>query len=271
MRWLRLGPQGSQRRADKSPERLGQACGMVARVGAALGRRVLPVDLPIFLLGRLACQQRSDLYQILSLCHDMRDMQQGTFVFDARVTDVAEEVTGIAAGQFETATRRCGAVLEGQVIILQNRLNNRIPPPVVALLIGLMMGGAAWLTPPQAASVALRVGLGGALFLVAGLLGGPAFAAFGRAGTTISPVRIEEASSLVTTGIYRVTRNPIYVALTVLLISLAVLLARPWLLLGPVGFVLFTTRFQILPEERVMQAKFGAGYAAYRRRVRRWL
>ena len=59
--------------------------------------------------------------------------------------------------------------------------------------------------------------------------------------------------------------------MTCLLCGLAVFLAAPWALLGPVAFVLYITRFQILPEERVMRAKFGQAYEAYAGSVRRWI
>jgi protein-S-isoprenylcysteine O-methyltransferase Ste14 len=62
-----------------------------------------------------------------------------------------------------------------------------------------------------------------------------------------------------------------YVGLAGVLTALAIGLGNPWLLLGPLAFVLFITRFQIIPEERVMAAKFGADYADYKARVRRWL
>ncbi|MDP9086302.1 MAG: isoprenylcysteine carboxylmethyltransferase family protein, partial [Pseudomonadota bacterium] len=100
---------------------------------------------------------------------------------------------------------------------------------------------------------------------------GRAFAAFAKAKTTINPVAIDTASSLVSTGIYGVSRNPMYVGLAALLVALALAEGNLWLLLGPLFFVVFTTRFQIVPEERAMLAKFGDDYAAYRRRVRRWL
>jgi protein-S-isoprenylcysteine O-methyltransferase Ste14 len=100
---------------------------------------------------------------------------------------------------------------------------------------------------------------------------GSGIRAFLRARTTINPVRIEEASHLVTGGIYGVTRNPMYVALSALLMGWACWLASPWVLAGPLTFTLFIHRYQILPEERVLAAKFGPEYIAYCRRVRRWL
>jgi protein-S-isoprenylcysteine O-methyltransferase Ste14 len=150
-------------------------------------------------------------------------------------------------------------------------LENRIPPPLVALLTGLAMWGVSTrLSAYSMASgwhLALTLGLG----LVALAFAVPAILAFRRARTTVNPVQINEASRVVTAGIFRVTRNPMYVGLTVLLGSWAAYLAAPPLLLGPVAFALFTHRFQILPEERAMEAKFGDEYLAYKKKVPRWL
>jgi protein-S-isoprenylcysteine O-methyltransferase Ste14 len=62
-----------------------------------------------------------------------------------------------------------------------------------------------------------------------------------------------------------------YAALTALLIAWTIWLAAPWAALGPVAFVLFITRFQIVPEERALRAKFGRAYEDYAQRVRRWI
>jgi protein-S-isoprenylcysteine O-methyltransferase Ste14 len=95
--------------------------------------------------------------------------------------------------------------------------------------------------------------------------------AFRRAKTTINPVNIGAASSIVTSGVYRYTRNPMYVGLALMLVSWAVHIAVPFTLVGPVVFMLFITRFQIIPEERVLTSKFGGEYRKYQERVRRWL
>ena len=150
-------------------------------------------------------------------------------------------------------------------------LDNRIPPPVLALVIAAVMVLVTRGAAPLAIPAPARYTVSSAFVAVAGFMILPAFAAFGRAGTTINPVRIDTASSLVTMGVYRFTRNPMYLALTCLLIALAVGLARGWAFAGPAIFALYITRFQIIPEERVMDAKFGDAYRDYRRRVRRWL
>jgi len=150
-------------------------------------------------------------------------------------------------------------------------LENRIPPPFVTLIVAAAMGGAAHLSPPLAMGGTLRYALVIAFFLLAALFGFPAVRAFVRAGTTIEPVRVERASKLVSSGVYGVTRNPMYVAMTCLLLSWACYLAAPWTFLGPLLFALFINRFQIVPEERAMMARFGVEYGDYKGRVRRWL
>lgn len=104
----------------------------------------------------------------------------------------------------------------------------------------------------------------GAAFDVAGLV------AFRRASTTINPLHPERASALVTGGVYRITRNPMYVGLAFALLAWAAYLGSPWALLGPVAFVGYITHFQIVPEERILRARF-AQFDAYAARVRRWL
>jgi protein-S-isoprenylcysteine O-methyltransferase Ste14 len=92
-----------------------------------------------------------------------------------------------------------------------------------------------------------------------------------RARTTISPIKPEAATSLVTSGVYRFTRNPMYLGLGFALLAWAVFLSSAWAFLGPVAFVLFTNRFQIAPEERVLSKLFGPTFAEYQSKVRRWL
>ncbi len=151
------------------------------------------------------------------------------------------------------------------------RLEHKIPPPILAILIGLAMGAASWMAPPIAIERYLRLFLPGILGLLGCSFLASGFLAFQKARTTIDPVRIDAASSVVTGGIFAYTRNPMYVGFTSLLLAWASYLAIPWTILGPIFFALFITRFQIIPEERVMSAKFGPTYDEYRKRVRRWL
>ncbi|HVN35202.1 MAG TPA: isoprenylcysteine carboxylmethyltransferase family protein [Casimicrobiaceae bacterium] len=150
-------------------------------------------------------------------------------------------------------------------------LELKIPPPIVALLIG----GAMWFGVRQGPALELPALVRAAAFAAIALLGGAiAFAgniAFRRARTTVNPFRPQNATALVTSGVFRFTRNPMYLGLAFLVLGWAVFLCSPWALAGPVVFVLYVDRFQIKPEEKILSAKFGAAYAEYAARVRRWL
>jgi len=139
------------------------------------------------------------------------------------------------------------------------------------LLVAATMWGAAKLQTPIQVEPVLRIGLLVVLNLTALVFGLGGIITFRLAKTTINPVQIDQVARVVTGGIYRFTRNPMYVGLTALLTMWAVHLAVPLALLGPLFFALFTHRFQILPEERMMRAKFGKEYDDYCKRVRRWI
>ena len=150
-------------------------------------------------------------------------------------------------------------------------LEARIPPPVLSLVLAVVMWGLRHFEPhfaiPRDARVvvALVIALAGGTFIALGIL------TFRRFKTTIDPTKPHRASSFVTSGIYAVTRNPMYVGNALLLVAWAIFLDAPWPFVGPVLFVLYVTRFQIEPEERILAGLFGAEYSAYRNRVRRWL
>lgn len=152
-----------------------------------------------------------------------------------------------------------------------NWLEHKIPPPVVGLVVGLSMWAMSKVTAPLPFATELRHALAAA-FVVVGLgfdvLG---LLAFRTAHTTVNPLRPEKASALVVGGVYRITRNPMYMGMLCLLLAWAVFLASPLLLVGPLLFVLFITRFQIIPEERILRQRFGEPYDAYLQRVRRWI
>lgn len=150
-------------------------------------------------------------------------------------------------------------------------LDLRIPPPVVALLAAGAMWGTARLAPLIDLPQSVRIGaaivctLAGVGIDIAGIV------SFRLAKTTANPMKPAKTSALVRSGIYGLTRNPMYLGSVLILVAWAVYLSSAWALLGPVAFVLYMNRFQIAPEERALASKFGAPYADYRSRVRRWL
>jgi protein-S-isoprenylcysteine O-methyltransferase Ste14 len=150
-------------------------------------------------------------------------------------------------------------------------LELKVPPPLVAAISALAMWEIANLAPrldmPATPRVALAVVLAliGFSIDIAGLL------SFLRAKTTIHPMKPGATSTLVTSGVYALSRNPMYVGLLLVLVAWAVYLSSVWTLAGPATFVLYINRFQIAPEERTLAAMFGATYSQYKRAVRRWL
>ncbi|UUQ65507.1 isoprenylcysteine carboxylmethyltransferase family protein [Pseudomonas fuscovaginae UPB0736] len=151
-------------------------------------------------------------------------------------------------------------------------MNNRIPPPLVATLFGLLawlaaryLPGSLELAVEWRMGLALIVFLAGVAVCLAGVL------SFRRARTTVNPLKPETASALVSSGVYRYTRNPMYLGFATVLVAWSILLAWPPALLGVVGFVIYMNRFQIGPEERALASLFGSDFTQYCRQVRRWL
>jgi len=150
-------------------------------------------------------------------------------------------------------------------------LEHKIPPPVVGVLVAAGMWSIAALGPqlpispgPKYSAVAILV-LAGLAFDLLGLW------AFRASRTTVNPLKPERASALVTGGVYRVSRNPMYVGMTFMLLAWAVNLSAVLPFVGIVVFILYITHFQIRPEERVLKGIFGEEYSTYAARVRRWL
>jgi len=152
-----------------------------------------------------------------------------------------------------------------------NALELKIPPPLIALFLAILM----WLTPALAGSVAipisLRIGVALVLCCLGLGIGMSGFVSFRRARTTVNPIKASSASTLVRSGIFRFTRNPMYLGLLLLLLAWTVFLSKPLTLVFLPVYVLYINRLQIIPEERILASLFGTEYSAYRENVRRWL
>lgn len=150
-------------------------------------------------------------------------------------------------------------------------LELRIPPPAVAVLVAVAMWAVAGFGPQWPIPVFPRDVIAGAFALAGVAVDLVALATFRRARTTFNPLKPARASALVTHGLYRITRNPMYVGSVLLLLGWAVELSALVPFAGIVVFVAYITRFQIQPEERALAKLFGEQYAGYTARVRRWL
>jgi protein-S-isoprenylcysteine O-methyltransferase Ste14 len=150
-------------------------------------------------------------------------------------------------------------------------LELRIPPPVVGLIVAGGMWAVAHLAPTLPLPNLARLLVAGVLCVtgIAVAIGG--VLSFRRARTTVNPLKPELSAALVTTGVYTFTRNPMYLGMMLGLYAWAAYLSSIWSLAGPILFAVYITRFQIVPEERVLAGLFGAAFTAYKTRVRRWL
>jgi protein-S-isoprenylcysteine O-methyltransferase Ste14 len=154
---------------------------------------------------------------------------------------------------------------------LMRPLELKVPPPVVAVLVAAAMWGVALVTARIEMPVLVRVSAALA-FAVAGVgIAISGLIAFRRARTTVSPVKPEGASSLVTSGVYRFTRNPMYLGLCLVLIAWGLVLSSTLAFFGPVAFILYISRFQIAPEETALSMIFGEAFSSYKAKVRRWI
>jgi len=150
-------------------------------------------------------------------------------------------------------------------------LELKVPPPVLALLLGLLMWLASSLVAPVEMPFGPRVGVALVLASVGLVFGLTGMVSFWRAKTTINPTRPTATSSLVTSGAFCFTRNPMYLSLLLYLFAWAAYLSNLLALLFVLVYVLYINEFQIKPEERVLSSLFGPEYATYKGRVRRWL
>ena len=150
-------------------------------------------------------------------------------------------------------------------------LELKIPPVVLVAIFGLAMWLLAQLVPALALPMSWRLLLAG-IFAIAGIvIALSGVLAFRRAKTTVDPRVPQQSSSLVIRGIYRYSRNPMYVGFLLLLAAWAFNLSSVAALVLLPLFVWYMNRFQIVPEERFLLQKFAAEYQAYCESVRRWL
>jgi len=150
-------------------------------------------------------------------------------------------------------------------------LELKVPPPVVALTIGSGMWLAAKYGLMFSFGNPWRISLA-ATFVATGMFFGlGAILTFLRASTTVNPHKPHSTSTMITSGIYTISRNPMYLGVLLMLGGWAIHLSNFMAIALLPLFVVYITRFQIVPEEQALQAKFGSEFSAYMASVRRWL
>ena len=150
-------------------------------------------------------------------------------------------------------------------------LNLKIPPAAVVLVTALLMWLSSWAAPtvglvvPGRDLVALSLAVAGAVTSILGV------ASFRRAGTTVNPLTPDASSTLVCSGVYALSRNPMYLGFLMLLLGWGIWVSNALAFLFVPVFFVYMNRFQIEPEERALRSLYGQAFAAYTTRVRRWL
>ncbi|MDP2117745.1 MAG: isoprenylcysteine carboxylmethyltransferase family protein [Brevundimonas sp.] len=129
--------------------------------------------------------------------------------------------------------------------------------------------GFGWLAAGYGLEMGVRRGVALALIIGGLLLDGMAAGLFRRRGTAVEPWK--PSTALVTEGVYRFSRNPIYLGFAITYLGFAIAMDSWIVLLLLLPCLVVVDRFVIQREERYLAAKFGADYEAYRTRVRRWL
>ena len=152
----------------------------------------------------------------------------------------------------------------------------KIPPPIVALVCILLMGLIA--IPTQFVTIEFEIlnlpvlKIGSVVLLIVGFsINITAFLSFRKADTTINPLKPETAGQLVISGLYRFTRNPMYLGMLIILLAWNLWLANWISFVGPIMFMAFITRYQIIPEEQALEKLFPDDYAEFKQATRRWL
>jgi protein-S-isoprenylcysteine O-methyltransferase Ste14 len=150
-------------------------------------------------------------------------------------------------------------------------LELKVPPVAVVIACAAAMWVVSVVAPAFQFSLPFRHVWALGAFAVGVCVTVSGVVSFALAKTTVNPMKPDDATTLVQSGIYRITRNPMYLGFLIALLGWAFFLANALAVLLLPGFVLYMNRFQIAPEEKALSARFGAAFAAYKGRVRRWL
>ncbi len=155
--------------------------------------------------------------------------------------------------------------------LLLQTIELRIPPVAISVIFAVIMWLVSTFIPSLALAIPWRytftflfVGIG-IMFVITGVI------TFRKAKTTINPMKPESTSVLVTSSVYGLSRNPMYVGLLFVLAGWAIFLANFCSFFFLPAFILYMNRFQIVPEEKTLLIQFENDYATYMRSVRRWL
>ncbi len=150
-------------------------------------------------------------------------------------------------------------------------LELKIPPVLTTLVCAFAMWAVGKAAAAFIVEIPFHSGIAYTLFVLGGVMGLAGTVSFSNAGTTVNPMSTKGMSALVTSGVYKFTRNPQYVGHLLFLTGVSVLIGNALSAVLLPAFVLYMNKFQISPEERGLSVMFPEEFAKYRESVRRWL
>lgn len=148
-------------------------------------------------------------------------------------------------------------------------METKIPPPIVTLLFGLSIYFSRGIFQAVEVKYSFYIAI---LLLILGLtVLISAVRLFRKDKTTVNPLSPEQATKLVTDGIFKYSRNPMYLGMASILGSIAVFFNLIGGIILIALFCFYITKFQIIPEERAMSNLFSQDFDKYKQTTRRWI
>ena len=148
-------------------------------------------------------------------------------------------------------------------------MNNKIPPPIVTLAFGLAIYFSRPIFPDFSNTIFNILSI--LLIILGPLILLSAARSFKSHQTTINPINIDKATSLVVSGVFKYSRNPMYLGMVLILLSISFKFNLIGGIFLTLFFALYITKFQIIPEEAVMEKLFGDDFQKYKEKIRRWI
>ena len=148
-------------------------------------------------------------------------------------------------------------------------MKTKIPPPILALVMIVLIYLSSFFIESTTFNYQGSLSV---LILILGLACAiPSFKLFARYKTTISPLKPSDATALVTEGMYRYSRNPMYLGLLLLTIASTIWFGTWFGIIINILFIFLINFLQIIPEEEALLEIFGEEYEEYKKNVRRWI
>ena len=145
----------------------------------------------------------------------------------------------------------------------------KIPPPLIVLVLIISIYFSSkkidLINIPLQLEISIFILSAGILIFVNPVL------QFIKSKTTVNPIQFEEVNKLVTSGIFKYSRNPMYLGMLMIVLSTSIFYLNIYSILTPLLFILWINKFQIKREEEFLTEKFGDEYLSYKKKTRRWI